>query len=249
LPVIAEKHKSYFSVIPEKTYQESLHAYSENNFVKFLLGLYGIPITNKLIKQYHIGTSKHWHGASIFWEVDIAGHIRSGKIMLYNAETGKRVKEPYDYLTWVHSVLELHEFKLQQCLFGEHLLNQNMEKPVAIFESEKTAIIASVHFPEYICLSCGGSNNINLDKCKVLKGRRVTFFPDLSPPSAKQSCYQKWKLLSTDLAKAVPDAEFVVSDLLENNSTDSEKQQGLDIADYLGRFSFVELQERNISKP
>jgi hypothetical protein len=45
--------------------------------------------------------------------------------MLYNANTGKRIKEPFNHATWVHSVLKLPEFNLQQCFFGEHLLQGN----------------------------------------------------------------------------------------------------------------------------
>ena len=64
--------------------------------------------------------------------------------MLYSPKTGKRSKEPYHAPNWVHKVLNLPEFSLQQCFFGEHLLKGNT-KPVAICESEKTAIIASVY--------------------------------------------------------------------------------------------------------
>jgi hypothetical protein len=52
--------------------------------------------------------------------------------------------------------LKLPAFQLSQCLFGEHLL-KDTETPVAIVESEKTAIIASCYYPEFIWLACGGS--------------------------------------------------------------------------------------------
>jgi len=56
--------------------------------------------------------------------------------MLYSPTTGKRVKEPFNHITWVHKALKQPDFNLKQCLFGEHLL-QDKTKPVAIVESEK----------------------------------------------------------------------------------------------------------------
>ena len=42
--------------------------------------------------------------------------------MLYDPTTGKRVKEPFNHISWVHKVIKQPEFELKQCLFGEHLL-------------------------------------------------------------------------------------------------------------------------------
>ncbi len=41
-------------------------------------------------------------------------------------------------------------------LFGEHLLPMNRGKPVAIVESEKTALVAAYYLPEYVWLASGG---------------------------------------------------------------------------------------------
>lgn len=71
------------------------------------------------------------------------------------------------------------DFELKQCLFGEHLL-RDKAKPIAIVESEKTAIIASVYLPQFIWLAVGSLTNLNAEKCSVLKGRTVTLFPDLN---------------------------------------------------------------------
>ena len=78
--------------------------------------------------------------------------------MLYNAHSGKRVKEPFSHITWAHKVLNLHNFSLKQCFFGEHLLNEY--KPIAIVESEKTAIIASAYIPKFNWIAVGSLNNL-----------------------------------------------------------------------------------------
>lgn len=201
-------------------------ALESNHFVKFLLNLFGTEITNKLIGRYFIGSSKHWIGSTVFWQVDAQGRIRTGKVMLYNPTTGKRVKQPYSHITWVHSALKKPNFSLKQCLFGEHLLIDKT-KPVAIVESEKSAIVASVYFPQFIWLAVGSLTNLNAEKCSVLRGRKVVLFPDLNG-------FDKWRDKAKDLSNI---ANFKVDDLLERYATPGEKSQGLDLADYLIKFN------------
>ncbi|WP_292003066.1 DUF6371 domain-containing protein [Chlorobium sp.] len=210
------------SLIDAEMANKSLRNYNENNFAWWLASVFGIEKAFELVDAYHVGTSKHWPGASIFWQQDVAGRIRSGKIMLYNAETGRRVKEPFNHTNWVHKVLNIEPFHLKQCLFGEHLLIRE-EKPVALVESEKTAIVAAGFIPEYSWLALGGKRG-NTDKTRealrVLRNRKVTLFPDLG-------AFDKW----SEIAKGMPG--FTVSDILERRATDTDRAAGLDLADYL----------------
>jgi hypothetical protein len=211
------------SFIPNEAFKASLEGYEANNFVKFLIDRFGEKETTKLVSKYSIGTSKHWGGGStVFWQMDIQGNVRTGKIMLYNATTGKRVKEPFNHINWAHKIHEKPEFELGQCLFGEHLLIDKT-KSVAIVESEKTAVIANVYLPQFIWLATGGLANLNAETCGILKGRNVTLFPDLNG-------YDKWKRKAENLSHLT---SFHVSDLLECKATEQERKQGLDIADYL----------------
>jgi hypothetical protein len=206
----------------EKLFKPSLKGYEANCFVSFLINHFGTDIAGQLVSQYFIGTSKHWEGATVFWQIDIAGKIRDGKIMLYSPTTGKRVKEPYNHINWVHNAVKSPVFNLQQCLFGEHLLKGN-SKPVAIVESEKTAIIASYFYPQFVWLAAGSKDGLNPDKWNVLKGRTVTLFPDLN-------AFDKWKAKAQELSKI---AKVTVSEYLEQIATEQERKDGLDIADYL----------------
>jgi hypothetical protein len=222
------------SYIDKKLFQKSLQAYEANNFVKYLCGLFGAGITTRLVERYLIGTSKHWPGASIFWQIDRSQQIHSGKIMLYNPCNGKRVKKPFNHITWVHKTLNLLAptgagFNLQQCLFGEHLLRLE-NKPVAIVESEKTAIIASVYFPQHTWLACGSLNNLNAARCQILKGKKATLFPDING-------FEKWNAKAGELKHITP---FLVSDLLERNALTEEREKGWDLADYLVRWDWKE---------
>ncbi len=185
--------------------------------------MFGKEITAEIVERYNIGTSRLWNGATVFFQQDIKGKIRTGKIMLYDSSNCNRIKKPYNHINWVHKILKLNDFNLEQCYFGEHLLNDEIEKPVAICESEKTAIISSIYLPEFTWLACGSISNLNESKTNVLKGRNVVLFPDLK-------CYELWNNKIPKLTKL---ATFRTSTLLKDKATENEKEQGLDIADYL----------------
>jgi len=215
------------SFIPVEVFKASLKAHETNHFVQFLINLFGVEVASQLVSRYFIATSKHWNGATVFWQIDTQGKVRTGKIMLYSPTTGKRVKNLELPVYWVHKALKQPEFELRQCLFGEHLLIDKT-KPVAIVESEKTAVIASVYLPQFVWVAVGSLTNLNAEKCSILKGRTVTLFPDLNG-------FDKWSSKAKELSHL---AIFTVSDLLERKATEAEKKQGFDLADYLIKFNY-----------
>jgi hypothetical protein len=152
--------------------------------------------------------------------------IHAGKIMQYDSQTGKRIKEPVNKITWVHTILKLPDFNLSQCLFGEHLLKGN-NKAIAIVESEKTAIIASCYLPDFIWLACGGCGNLSIKLCGALKGRHVVLFPDAGK-------FVEWNEKAKILSAI---CTISVSSLIEQQATETERKAGFDFADYLVKFS------------
>lgn len=225
-PTVTPQPKTV-SFIPVEVFKASLKAHETNHFVQFLINLFGVEVASQLVSSYFIATSKHWNGATVFWQIDTQGKVRTGKIMLYSPTTGKRIKEPFNHINWVHKALKQPEFELRQCLFGEHLLIDKT-KPVAIVESEKTAVIASVYLPQFIWVAVGSLTNLNAEKCSILKGRTVTLFPDLNG-------FDKWSSKSKELSHLTI---FTVSDLLERKATEAEKKQGFDLADYLIKYDY-----------
>ncbi|WP_370407617.1 DUF6371 domain-containing protein [Tenacibaculum dicentrarchi] len=210
---------SYFNA---EVMNKSLSSKGPNFFLDYLTTLWNdTELIYFLAKKYNIGTSTKWNGATTFWQQDINGKVRSGKVMLYNPETGKRVKKPYNHIGWEHTKFD--NFNLEQCYFGEHLLNEDKNKPVAIVESEKTAFISSIYLPEFVWLACGSLNNLSKAKTKVLKGRNVVLFPDAG-------CFDLWNDKIPKLAK---DVYFTTNTLLRDKATDYQKEQGFDIADCL----------------
>lgn len=214
------------SYINNEVFDKSLRNYNDNNLVRYLIRKFGDTKTYEQIHRYKIGTSKHWQGSTVFWQQDLYGKIRTGKIMLYSPDTGKRIKEPYNYITWAHKALELPEYHLKQSFFGEHLLMGN-DSPVAIVESEKTCIIASMYLPQYLWIATSGKDGLTYDKCNVLAGRKGMLWPDVNS-------YDSWH---TKTSKIPYLSGFSVSDLLERKATTSERETSLDLADYLQRFN------------
>lgn len=220
------------SFIPSDIFEKSMVGYANNNFVTFLHSLFDETTVNSLINLYLIGTSKYWKGAVVFWQVDNTGNVKAGKIMLYNPESGRRVKKPNSLISWVHSVLKIKEYNLQQCFFGEHLLNIFPDLPVAIVESEKTAIIASIYFPQFVWLATGGKNGCKWttrEVWKVLISRKVILWPDVN-------AFHDWERKAQVLKQQ--GLSIVFSTLLESEATEEERVSGLDIADFLIRFNY-----------
>lgn len=202
----------------------SLSHYEINPLYRYLCQTFGEEETLRLFQLYRIGTSSKWGGATIFWQTDRQGQVRTGKIMQYDPATGHRIKEPRAYVSWVHSELRLPDFHLRQCLFGEYLLNRSTSAPVMLVESEKTAVVMCHFMPDYIWLATGGKNGcFNQEAMCVLRDREVTLIPDLG---ATERWREKSALLA-DICKRV-----VVSDMLERLATDEQRSQGLDIADF-----------------
>lgn len=233
---LVHKEEKQTSYIPLNIFNNSLKDYDSNQLVCFLNNLFGTTITSELISRYFIGTTDCWNGATVFWQIDIKGKIRTGKIMLYIQTTGKRVKEPYNHINWAHKTNNINDFELDQCFFGEHLLIDK-SKPVALVESEKTALIASVYFPKFIWLAVGSLNNLNANKCMILRDRNVVLFPDLG-------AFTKWE----EKANSIEGLKYHISNLLEKKALPNEKNEGLDLADYLVKYDFKEFNEATTEK-
>ena len=153
--------------------------------------------------------------------MDNTGNIRSGKIMNYDTSTGKRQKnkDGKPLIHWVHSILKKPNYILKQCLYGLHLLNDNI-KQVAIVESEKTAIIMSIESPNYTWMSTGTISGLKYEYLAPLKGTTIIAFPD-------KGGYAQWQKTAEKLNDK--GFEIEVSQLLENK----KYLKGWDLVDVL----------------
>lgn len=200
-------------------------------FVKYLCSLFDrytleSPTIKRLGELYALGATNDMD--VIFWQIDINGKVRTGKIIKYG-ENGHRIKDGGG-VNWIHAKMKKdgllsEEWELTQCLFGEHLLNLsiNVDKVVAVVEAEKTALIGAACFPQYVWLATGGKSQLSVEKMKVLAGRKVLMFPD-------SDGFDEWEKRAKEFAFC----DVSVSRLLEDmNLTDEQREAKIDIADLL----------------
>lgn len=195
----------------------------KDNFSTYLINHFG-PRAVEFLLKYKVGESDKWEGATVFWQIDKDYDTRTGKIMLYD-ENCKRVKEPYNKVSWAHcqdkGLNFTYDYNLKQCLFGEHLINDEIEE-YHIVEAEKTAIICNIASPDKIWLAVGGLEMINPERLEVLSGSKMIFYPDKG-----EKAFDKWK---SKLESLGGDFDYEINRGIEKISS---LKDGDDLADYI----------------
>ncbi len=222
-PKQPKKHPDF---IPHKYLKRSLSLNS--NFVRFLRNHFSDLQIAEAANNYLLGATIKKE--VIFWQIDIHGKVHTGKIMQYNPQTGRRIKNGYGGINWVHHMLKrsnlsFSDFNLCQCYFGEHLLRLYPDKPVAIVEAEKTAVIASIIYQDYNWLAAGNLNGLNVEKSRVLRNKTIILYPDAG-------CYTRWLHKAEQINRELP-LHLTVSSFLEHFATPQQTHHGYDLADYI----------------
>ena len=183
--------------------------------------------------RYRLGGSKK--GGVIFWQIDHDGMPCDGKVMYYGSDC-HRLKRQNP--TWVTAILRRreHQPKSDQgsihCFFGLHLIRHS-GGDVAIVEAEKTAFILSEHYPQYVWLASGGLYELNVDKFKPLRGRKIVLFPDTDPDGMayRYWCKKAQEVMASPFWEESPPIR--VSAILEQHATPAQKAAKIDLIDFL----------------
>ena len=180
-------------------------------------------------ERYRLGQSKD--GAVIFWEIDEQQQIRDGKLMYYH-DNCHRDKDRN--ATWVTAKLKQQRelslmFDPERCLFGLHLLPEDLDRTIVVVEAEKTAVICSELYPQAVWMASGGMTMLNASKLYPLRDYRVVLFPDTDEEG---KAFQQWKEVA-EAAQEFFKYPIRVSPILEDNATPAQKAAKIDIVDYL----------------
>jgi hypothetical protein len=110
---------------------------------------------------------------------------------------------------------------------------QGGRSPICVVEAEKTAFILSERYPQYVWLAAGGLGEVQVDKFRPLRGRRVILFPDTDPEGM---AYRRWY----EAAQMVMQQPFWedsppirVSTVLEQHASAEQKARKIDLVDFL----------------
>lgn len=235
---------AHFDTIEWEEVKNSLD-YCANTFTSYLLEYLkeNYEVLDYLINAYKIGGEPYRYDDNdniktsnvIFWQIDVNNEVRTGKIMDYD-QNGHRSK----YINWIHK--DYADYVLRQCLFGEHLLNNNNDTDIWIVEAEKTAIMLKGFLmlqgiEGITVLAAGGLENLNVRKLRVFEntGKNVLLIPDLGPTSEI-----KWLDIATKARQIYGINIATVNPLKLYHSLtgfNSHKRiEGTDIADYLATY-------------
>ena len=200
-------------------------------------------------ERYRLGITRD--GGVIFWQIDENQTTRDGKIMFYSTDCHR---DHSRHPSWASARLKQHqllpqEFQPSHCLFGLHLLGSeegrveseksavdgdssnswSETKTVCVVESEKTAVILSEHFTQYLWMASGGLTMLTAAMLQPLLGRKTILFPDTDPEG---KAYQLWRDVAATASEALGHT-ITVSPVLEQHATTHQKCRKIDLVDFL----------------
>ena len=179
-------------------------------------------------ERYRLGRS--WDGGVIFWQIDDQGRTRDGKIMYYREDCHRdKSRHP----SWASARLKAYygydgDLPVDRCLFGLHLLGV-VGGAVCVVEAEKTAVIMSEVYPQYVWMAAGGLSALSAEKLRPLRDHKVVLFPDTDPDGTTYAC---WKAIAEEASRSFLSPVYV-SPLLERQATPEQKAAKIDIVDLL----------------
>jgi hypothetical protein len=222
-----ESQQKSFDFIPFEHLKATLGNYEKNAFVQFLISLFPdcIEEIQDVLKMYLVGTYPDYQDSyTCFPSIDNQMRVCRAKLIRFNAETGHRLKGQFDTSSLVRKLKLKEDFNYKQTFFGEHLLTKYPDKSVAIVEAEKSAIIASLYFPNLIWLASGSKQWLKAERLQRLGNRQIILYPDADG-------FQQWQTIATDARRQ--GLEVKVSSLIETRATIEQRAEGFDLADYL----------------
>ncbi len=211
--------------------------------------------------RYRLGASRL--GGVIFWQIDQEERVHDGKVMYYQPDCHRdKGRNPtwVSALLRRRDPFPDSPHETSHCFFGAHLispLNERLFRPpltppnlggetaiavmegqggrssIAVVEAEKTAVILSELYPQYVWLAAGGLGEVQVDKFRPLRGHKVIMFPDTDPEGV---AYKRWY----EAAERVMQQPFWedsppirVSNVLERHASAEQKARKIDLVDFL----------------
>ena len=254
---MVDGHLQVHSLLPRPMWSWRLSA--KSSFCRAVVGT-GLLTHRQMVHaalRYRLGRSKD--DAVIYWQIDQSGQIHDGKLMWYGSDC-HRLKNRN--ASWVMFLLKQYfgipqdAFHPTHVFFGTHLLtNTNLtnrtnlyssnschscsknDPVICLVEAEKSAVILSELYPQYIWLAAGGLFELQVTKFLPLRHFRVILFPDTDPDGR---AFREWYNVAQQVMQSFfwPRHNIIrVSPILELRATEEQKSRKIDLVDFLSEFS------------
>ena len=208
-------------------------------------------------ERYRLGKSRS--GKCIFWMIDGREEVLDGRIdsPLVTYDDSKPIW--VSQMLKAREPELLYYWQAPHCLFGLHLISvtKGCDVPlrkhsarggttsqdvfernhavlgsgrsVAIVESERSAVILSELFPQFVWLATISNLNFTIDMLEPLKGRKIVLYPRTDPTC---STYLFWYDIAA-MARERYHLDISLSSLLEDRATAQQKEANIDLVDFL----------------
>lgn len=168
------------------------------------------------------------HAASRYF----LGKTRSGQPVFWMIDDMHQPLDAHLGDTWISKLLKDREpllecWEVQHCLFGLHL-SSDMEKPVAIVESESSAAVLSELLPDSLWMAYATTSHLVPELLAPLEGRTVTIYPRTDPTMSTYLFFLDY----ANIVRRQYDINIQVDATLEDHATPDQKDRCIDIIDF-----------------
>ncbi len=216
------------------------YASYQSYFVEFLAMEFGVDIAERVANDYALGCVDR---KTVLWNIGLHGEVYGGHVIGYNKQgyirnewrdsltvnlssddamlVGWYIKEEglHDDITDVADYIngiDTDDFKSTPSIFGLHMMRLYPDKPIALTENHRAALIGAALQPDMNWLSIGGNvRDLEVNILRGLKGKSVMAFPT-------NHSYYDW----CRLAKQVNFCNISVSPLMEKCQTEWKQDIG-----------------------
>ena len=241
----AKAEQKFNFTMPSMPMVEACRADDFEFFQSFIQsGMLTAEQMNRAAERYYLGKTRS--GKTMFWMIDDMMQPLDARIGDTWVSQLLKKREPL-----------LEYWPVKHCLFGEHLLNvvgdlqsptigsggfeipqldagglqihQNNDYPVAIVESEESAVILSELFPESIWMAYSTTAHLVPELMAPLQGRHVTIYPRTDPTMSTYVFFLEY----TEIVRKHYDISLRIDSTLEHNATAEQKEQCIDILEFI----------------
>ena len=188
-----------YSYVPTQMIREMLMdtRATKNPLIDYFNSYFEKDIIEKVFHQYWIGHDIENESVA-FPYIDSYNNVRRVQYMKFNYNGNKCSRNKY-FHKW-----DKVENTYNKCSFGEHLINEYLEKEICFVESQRTALFLSCADDTRLYLATGSKGHLQDYLFTPLKGREVTLIADADT-------VDDWTKRAEDLQKQFPSIDFEVN--------------------------------------